>query len=104
MANMERGPHWTKSGVAGSKGCGSAMRAAPIGYLHKHDPEKLREVDHASSICTYSHPTAEAACIGAAYLVKLALDGLKPENMIPKLLQFSEGISSEFDEVITLMN
>jgi hypothetical protein len=32
VANMESGVHWSKSGIAGSKGCGSAMRAAPIGY------------------------------------------------------------------------
>ncbi len=100
VANLEKGMHWTESGVAGSKGCGTAMRAAPIGYLFQHDPEKLREVAHASGICTHGHPTADAACIGAAYLIKLALDGVEPENMIPKLLQFTEGISSEFDEAI----
>jgi len=100
VSNMERGMHWTESGVARSKGCGTAMRAAPIGYLYQHDPEKLREVAHATGVCTHGHPTADAACIGAAYLVKLALDGVKPENMIPKLLQFTEGISSEFDDAI----
>ena len=26
------------------------MRAAPIGYLYQHDPEKLREVAHATGI------------------------------------------------------
>jgi ADP-ribosylglycohydrolase len=31
VANMESGVHWSKSGIVGSKGCGSAMRAAPIG-------------------------------------------------------------------------
>lgn len=75
------------------------MRAAPIGYLCQHDPEKLREVAHATGICTHGHPTA-AACIGAAYLVKLALDGTKPRDMIPKLLRFTDGISREFDEAI----
>ena len=44
VANLERGVHWTRSGIASSKGCGSAMRAAPIGYLYENDPEKLREV------------------------------------------------------------
>ena len=33
VANMEKGIHWSKSGVADSKGCGSAMRSAPIGYF-----------------------------------------------------------------------
>jgi ADP-ribosylglycohydrolase len=97
---MEKGMHWTKSGIAGSKGCGSAMRAAPIGYLYQHDPVKLKEVAHATGICTHGHPTADAACIGAAYLVKLALDGVPPGDMITELLRFTAGISEEFDRAI----
>ena len=100
VANMEQGTHWAESGVAGSKGCGSAMRSAPIGYLYQHDPEKLKQVAHATGICTHGHPAADAACIGAAYLVKLALDGITPESMIPDLLSFTEGISDEWDEAI----
>ena len=98
--NMEKGILWSKSGVASSKGCGSAMRAAPIGYLYQHDPEKLKWAAHATGICTHGHPAADAACIGAAYLVKLALDGTSPESMIPDLLTFTEGISGEWDEAI----
>jgi ADP-ribosylglycohydrolase len=100
VRNMERGIHWTKSGVGRSKGCGSAMRAAPIGYLYQHDPQKLKQVAHATGTCTHGHPTADAACIGAAYLAKLALDGTPPEKMIPEMLSFTEKISSEFDEAI----
>jgi len=100
VANMERGLHWSESGVARSKGCGSAMRAAPIGYFYQHDPIKLKEVAHASGICTHGHPTGDAACIGAAYLVKLALDGTSPDKMISELLDFTSGISKEFDQAI----
>lgn len=100
VANMERGEHWSKSGVANSKGCGSAMRAAPIGYLYQHDPEKLRDVAHATGICTHGHPAADAACIGAAYLVKLALDRVEPRNMIQDLFHFTAEISGEFDEAM----
>ncbi len=97
--NLERGAHWTESGL-NSKGCGSAMRAAPIGYLFQHHPEKLRAVAHATGVCTHAHRTADAACIGAAYLVKLALDGTPPDRMIPELLAFTHGISLEFDKAI----
>lgn len=100
IENMERGLHWSESGIARSKGCGSAMRSAPIGYLYQHDPEKLKEVAHASGICTHGHPTGDAACIGAAYLVKLALDGISPDKMIPEILDFISGISEEFDRAI----
>ena len=104
IANMERGDHWSESGVSRSKGCGSAMRAAPIGYLYQNNPEKLKEVAHASGICTHGHPTGNAACIGSAYLVKLALDGVKPEEMIPALLNFTSGISDEFDKAVLRIN
>ncbi len=100
VANMERGLHWSESGVARSKGCGSAMRAAPIGYFYQHDPIKLKEIAHASGICTHGHPTGDAACIGAAYLVKLALDGTSTDKMLPELLDFTSGISEEFDQAI----
>ena len=100
VANMERGKHWSESGVDGSKGCGSAMRVASIGYLYQNYPEKLREVAKATGVCTHRHPTADAACIGAAYLVKLALDGVSPDTMIPELLSFTRGISEEFDKAI----
>ena len=101
VANMERGIHWSKSGLSNSKGCGSAMRVAPIGYLYQHDPDKLKEVAHATGICTHGHPAADAACIGAAFLVKLALDGVSPDKMIPKLFAFTAGVSVEFDQAIS---
>ncbi len=100
IARMETGVHWSQSGIARSKGCGSAMRSAPIGLFYQHDPKKLRQVAHATGICTHGHPTADAACIGAAYLVKLALDQTPPNRMIPELLAFTEGISHEFDQAI----
>ncbi len=100
VRNMEAGKHWSESGISRSKGCGSAMRVAPIGYLYQDDPEKLKAVAHTTGICTHGHPTADAACIGAAYLVKLALDGTKPDDMVPSLLPFTKGISEEFFRAI----
>ncbi|MDF1594057.1 MAG: ADP-ribosylglycohydrolase family protein [Desulfobacterales bacterium] len=101
VSNMERGVHWSESGVADSKGCGSAMRVAPIGYVYQHDPDKLKLVVRASGICTHGHRTAIAASIGAAYLVKLALDGTDPGRMIPETLSFTAGISREFDTALS---
>ena len=100
VANMEKGIHWTRSGLPESKGCGSAMRSAAVGYYYQHNPEKLKGVAHITGICTHRHPTADAACIGAAYLVRLALDGVEPSRMIGKLLNFTRGISDEWEEAI----
>jgi ADP-ribosylglycohydrolase len=100
VSRLESGIDWRKSGVKDSKGCGSAMRVASIGYLYQDDPEKLKEVAIASGICTHRHITAKAVSVGAAYLVKLALDQEPPEDFIPKLLVFTKGLSKEFDNAI----
>ena len=100
VRNLEKGMQRTESGIPKSKGCGSAMRAATIGYYYQHDPEKLREIAHATGICTHGHPTADAACIATAYLVKLILDGESPRGLVSRVLEFTAGISDEFDEAI----
>jgi ADP-ribosylglycohydrolase len=101
VRNMKAGIPWTRSGIAGSKGCGSAMRVAPIGYLYQHDPDKLKEVACSTSVCTHRHPAADTASIAAAYLVKLALDGVSPDKMIAHLFTFTAGISAQFDQSIS---
>ncbi|NVM04849.1 MAG: ADP-ribosylglycohydrolase family protein [Candidatus Helarchaeota archaeon] len=67
---------WWESGIKNSKGCGSAMRVAPIG-LYFSDLDKLYKVAYNSSIITHAHPTAIAAAVGAAYLVRLALNKIE---------------------------
>lgn len=100
VRNLEKGLHWSRSGIAESKGCGSAMRAATIGYFCQHHPERLRQIAHATGICTHGHPTADAACIATAYLVKLILDGESPEVLIDRVLEFTAGMSDEFRRAI----
>ena len=97
---LENGYSWRESGIAHSKGCGSAMRVATIGYLYQHDEAKLREVAHMSGIITHGHPAAIAASVAGAYLVKLALDDVPPEKYLPRMLVFCDGISTEFDTAV----
>lgn len=97
VAEMERGVPWRQAGIEHAKGCGSAMRVAPIGYLYQFDPDSLYEVAHATGIATHRHPTADAATVAAAYLVKLGLDGYAPLDMIDPTLEFVADISPEFD-------
>ncbi len=104
VQQLESGLNWTEAGIKESKGCGSAMRAAPIGYYYQHDPARLRSVAHAIGFATHQHPAADAAAIGAAYLVKLALDGLAPKEYSNRLLEFCAGVSDEFDYAILRVN
>jgi len=100
VRRFENGFPWRESGVAHSKGCGSAMRVATIGYLYQHDTAKLVEVAKASGIITHGHPAAVAASIAAAYLVKLALDGEHPDTYLQKVMKITDGISEDFDQAM----
>lgn len=74
--------------------------AMPWG-IQRNDHEKLKQVARASAICTHGHRTAIAASIGAAFLVKQALDGIDPGRMIPETLAFTAGISREFETTLS---
>jgi ADP-ribosylglycohydrolase len=84
MTGCERlaeGVPWREAGVADSKGCGSAMRVAPIGLRFHRDHGRLLEVARASSLLTHGHDAALEGAAAAALLVALALDGASPEAM-----------------------
>lgn len=100
ITRFENGIPWAEAGIAGSKGCGSAMRVATIGYLYRHDERRLYEVAHASGLITHGHPAAVAASIAGAYLVKLALTGEHISHYMRRVMTFCDGISDEFDAAI----
>jgi ADP-ribosylglycohydrolase len=100
VRRLESGMAWRDAGIKDSKGCGSAMRVATIGYLYQNDETKLREVAKESGIITHGHSSAVAGSIAAAYLMKLALDGIAPEEYLRRTLAFCEGISEDFDKAL----
>jgi len=97
---LEAGVPWWKSGKPNSKGCGAVMRVAPIGYLYQHDLPKLRRVAAASALATHYHPIAQLGAVAAAFLVKLALDRLPPEEMLTPLELETHGHIPEFDRTL----
>lgn len=97
---LEAGVPWYESGIPYSKGCGSAMRVAPVGYFYQHDPTRLRAVATATGSVTHTHRTAEAACLAAATLVKAALDGVHPNYYLEILEDTAAHISDEFDAIL----
>jgi ADP-ribosylglycohydrolase len=101
VAAYESGVDWRESGVEHSKGCGAAMRVAPIGYFYQHDPERLRQMAIASSVITHRHPTGVAAAVAAAYAVKLALDGVPVSEYMARIGAFVEGMSDELDAALS---
>jgi len=97
--NLKDGVHWSSSGLR-SKTCGSLMRAGILGFIFRNDPEKLIDAASLSGRITHTHPTADAASVAGAYALKLALDGITPEDMFLPLLRVTEGISEEFTEAL----
>jgi ADP-ribosylglycohydrolase len=97
--SLKDGIHWSESGL-NSKTCGSLMRIGILGFIFRNDPEKLIRAASLSGRITHTHPTADAASVAGAHAVKLALDGVAPEEMFLPLLRVTEGISKEFTEAL----
>ncbi len=97
---LEAGLSWREAGSAQGLGNGSCIRVAPIGYLYQKDPGRLREVAHATGIATHAHPTADAATIASAYLIKLALDGVHPVDYANQMLEFCGDVSLGFYDTL----
>lgn len=100
IRTLEAGVSWREAGVATAMGNGSVVRMAPVGFFYQNDASVLKEVAHASGIATHAHRAANAGAIAAAYLIKLALDGVHPEDFIKEVSAFVGGISDEFDETV----
>jgi DNA ligase (NAD+) len=64
--HLERGASWREAGIKGSKGCGAAMRAAPVGLFFADNDDALLRVSAAQSALTHSHPTGIASSVAAA--------------------------------------
>lgn len=100
VKRFEDGWSWNESGLVASKGCGSAMRAAPIGCIYHQDEQRLFEIAQASSVITHRHPAAIAATVAAAYVIKLAVEGCPPHEYLRRIMTFCEGLSEELDAAI----
>ena len=99
--NLARGMPWHEAGLAGSKGCGSAMRAPPIGLYYHSDEARLIGVARASSLPTHGHPTALAAAVATALLVAWAVHADEPLDYPGRLTSTMSKVNGG-DEVASL--
>jgi ADP-ribosylglycohydrolase len=94
--HLEQGAHWKDAGVKGSKGCGAAMRAAPIGLFFAHDDDALLRVSAAQSVLTHSHPTGIASSVAAAAPVAWLARG----HGIDGIIGFTRQLVERLDEAL----
>lgn len=94
--NLAAGVPWRNAGVLSSKGCGSAMRVAPIGLMFWRDHSRLMEIARASSLLTHGHEAAVEGAAAAALLVGLAMEKKTPHAMYDALLAECAPRSADF--------
>ncbi|MFQ5778027.1 MAG: ADP-ribosylglycohydrolase family protein [Terriglobia bacterium] len=94
-ANLAHGVPWSKSGIRESKGCGAAMRVAPIGLYYFRDPEQLRHVAAYSSLITHAHPTGVAGAVVNAYAVERAVEKVPLGGLLDELIGIAASLSDE---------
>lgn len=93
--NLANGVAWRTAGVADSKGCGSAMRVAPIGLFYD-DLDKVQDVASASSLLTHGHSAALAGAAAGALMVALALRGASPTEIYEEVDRRCSASSKDF--------
>lgn len=77
VQNLLAGKHWSESGVPGSYGNGTAMRAAPFGVYFRNDLQSLIAICKMDSGITHASEEAEAGSIAIALAAACAVNGEK---------------------------
>ncbi len=96
VQHLKSGIHWSESGMNDSKGCGTAMRAAPIGLAYHHALDALTNMSSRISKMTHGHDCATAGSFATAFLVARSLDGTDCAELVEDLITRSALISQEF--------
>ncbi|MBN2228909.1 MAG: ADP-ribosylglycohydrolase family protein, partial [Candidatus Thorarchaeota archaeon] len=101
VQHLKSGVPWSESGMNESKGCGTAMRSAPIGLAYPHAIDALTNMSSRISKMTHGHPCATAGSFATAFLVAKSLDGTSTDDLLEELIQRSSRISEEFSRHMT---
>ena len=100
---------WELSGDNDSKGCGTVMRAAPLGiwFANVLKPELplidepyhklLFKISTLQSEITHGHKAATAAALAGSYAVALAINGMTPDKMINPIEKYCNHIHPDFE-------
>jgi ADP-ribosyl-[dinitrogen reductase] hydrolase len=86
MQNLDSGRHWSESGIAGSYGNGSAMRAAPFGVYFRNDLRSLVSIVKMDSAITHVSDDAEAGAIAIAVAAYYAVNQ-DTDNLLEKICE-----------------
>lgn len=87
VQRLQAGTHWSESGVQGSYGNGTAMRAAPFGVYYRDDLPTLIDAVKMDSAITHQSPDAEAGALTIALATAFILNN-NSENLVEQILPY----------------
>jgi ADP-ribosylglycohydrolase len=101
IRNLKRGISWDKSGIPNGKGCGAAMRTAPIGLVYYHELRKSIELSNYASACTHGEPSAISAGIATALMTSFLVRGYQALELLQLAnSKFYGNVNEEFNDKI----
>lgn len=87
LQNLVDGKHWSESGIAGSLGNGTAMRAAPFGVYFRNDIQSLVNIVKIDSSITHASDDAEAGALAIALTAAFAVNK-DLDNLLDRLVEY----------------
>jgi ADP-ribosylglycohydrolase len=85
VQNLQAGKSYAESGIAGSHGNGTAMRAAPFGVYYRNDLDTLIRVVKVDSSITHASEDAEAGALAIALASAYAVNN-DMHNLLEKIV------------------
>ena len=87
LQNLVAGKHWSESGIAGSLGNGTAMRAAPFGVYFRNDIRSLINIVKIDSAITHVSEDAEAGALAIALTAAFAVNN-DLDDLLNRLVEY----------------
>lgn len=102
MDSIRRGVPWQSAGCPPPQaGNGTAMRAAPVGMIHRGNPTEMIRVARTQGWVTHRDPRCDAGSVAIAGAVALALDGQsEPNRFCDQLADWMNDSHEEFSSYV----
>ena len=92
VSSLRHGGHGTiKEHLNDSKGCGGAMRSAPVGLFRRFDPKQAFELGARSAAITHGHPSGYLSAGMVPAIVRHLMDGMDIRAATEAGLQILKG-------------
>lgn len=92
LSRLSKGLPWTQSGVIDAQGNGTAMRAAPLGLMFRHNAQAAMEMASVDARITHKSQEAEEGSMAVALAVAMMVQGsATKDTVLPKVIDWLPG-------------